>query len=160
MEKVTLVMEYCSGGTLLDLSNSLGQNILSDAAVARLLLPVARGLAHLHSVGVAHRDLKMENILLDARSTPKIADFGLATCERRCHDLAGTAFAMPPELVNRPSDSPAYDPCKSDIWALGIVFWELKFGRTPWKKASYKAQDFQDFLSSPNSFLASEPGME
>ncbi|KAG0245912.1 hypothetical protein DFQ27_003097, partial [Actinomortierella ambigua] len=51
MKKVTLVMEHCSGGTLSDLSSRLGNEVLTDAAVAGLLLPVARGLAHLHSVG-------------------------------------------------------------------------------------------------------------
>ncbi|KAG0247788.1 hypothetical protein DFQ27_001578, partial [Actinomortierella ambigua] len=157
-EEVTLVMEYCSGGNLFDYSNSLGAHVLTDAATARLLLPVAVGLAHLHSLGVAHRDLKMENILLDASSTPKIADFGLATCERLCRDQAGTEFMMAPELISRQSCSPAYDPYMADIWALGILFFELKFRRLPWESADCQSEDqFQDYLDSPSDFFTSQP---
>ncbi|KAG0249125.1 hypothetical protein DFQ27_000351, partial [Actinomortierella ambigua] len=81
---VTLIMEHCAGGDLEDHGFRLGPSVLSDAAVAKILLPVAKGLSHLHEVGIAHRDLKLENVLLDAQGTTKIRDFGLATEEALC----------------------------------------------------------------------------
>ncbi|KAG0252037.1 Serine/threonine-protein kinase 33 [Actinomortierella ambigua] len=158
---MTLVMEHCAGGNLEDQENRVGPRVFSDAAVAQILLPVAMGLSHLHEVGIAHRDMKLQNVLLDAQGTAKIGDFGLATQEALCRDRVGTPSTMAPEVFNRkhPSLSP-YDPKKADMWALGILFWQLKFGDLPWREASFDAKDdFDLYVDNPTAFLLLTPGM-
>ncbi|KAF9160856.1 hypothetical protein DFQ26_005130 [Actinomortierella ambigua] len=67
---------------------------------------------------------------------------------------------MAPEQVNIRAFSPAYDPCKADMWALAIMFWELKFRKRPWEQASYGARDrFEIFLRGSYNFLANEPDL-
>ncbi|KAG0357994.1 hypothetical protein BGX24_006098, partial [Mortierella sp. AD032] len=85
---------------------------------------------------VFHRDLKPENILVASDGSLKLADFGLATKERVSNDFGcGSSFYMAPE--QQPSRSSVgrrpYLPAKSDVWSLGIIFLNLRFGRNPWK---------------------------
>ncbi|KAF9157439.1 hypothetical protein DFQ26_008728, partial [Actinomortierella ambigua] len=155
----TLVMDYCEGGNLEDYAKTLSLNVLTDAAVAKILLPVAMGLSHLHEVGIAHRDLKLANVVLDAAGTAKIADFGLATQETLCVDSVGTKFGMAPEQYAAKYSSP-YNPKKADIWAIGIAFWQLKFWNLPWAKADYMAEGaFQRYVDNPAAFLLLTPRM-
>ncbi|KAF9155860.1 CBL-interacting serine/threonine-protein kinase 4 [Actinomortierella ambigua] len=158
---ITLVMEHCAGGNLEDLGNRVDPRVLSDAAVAKILLPLAMGLSHPHEVGIAHRDIKLQNVLLDAQGTAKIGDFGLAMEEALCCDRLGTPSTMSPEVFNRKHRSLSlYDPNKADIRALGILLWQLKFGDLPWQNASYDAEDdFERYVDNPAAFLLLTPGM-
>ncbi|KAF9159968.1 Chk1 protein kinase [Actinomortierella ambigua] len=144
-----------------DYAKTLGPNVLTDAAVAKILLPVAKGLSHLHDIGIAHCDIKLENVLLDARGTAKIGDLGLAKEEALCRDRVGTPSTMSPEVFNRKHSSLSlYDPKKADICALGIVFWQLKVRDFPWQNASYDAEDdFKRYVDNPAAFLLLAPRM-
>lgn len=75
-ECISLVLEYCSGGTLLSRLRAAPQHRLSERQASRYTRHVAKALAHLHGLGVAHRDLKLENVLIDAEGIAKLADFG------------------------------------------------------------------------------------
>jgi tRNA A-37 threonylcarbamoyl transferase component Bud32 len=124
-------MALMPGGSLKDHRQSL----VGDARrVAAIMEKVARGMQHAHEHGILHRDLKPGNILLDARGEPLVSDFGLAKFMDSSEDLTassnvlGTVPYMAPELLSRPVQkaSPA-----SDIWALGVIMYELLTGRRP-----------------------------
>jgi serine/threonine protein kinase len=139
---MVLVMELLKGKTLqalLDVSTKL-----SYADTLELLAPVLSALSHAHQQGVVHRDLKPENIFLardpDGRTIPKILDFGISQVERPYvpritgdgHNL-GTPGYMAPEQArgSRATDA------RSDVFAMGILFYECLSGANPFKGDSY-----------------------
>lgn len=73
---ICLVLEYCPRGTLMQLVRQSSQGRLPEEKAARYTRHIARGLAYLHHNGMAHRDLKLENVLVDGRGVAKLADFG------------------------------------------------------------------------------------
>lgn len=91
-------------------------------------------MAHLHREGVAHRDLKPDNILIasthdSSAPTLKLIDFGYATREQVSSLQCGTPNFMSPELLAKRE----YNPKKSDVWALGVLFFYLSEGRYPFR---------------------------
>lgn len=97
------------------------------AETARLIHSVASGMQAAHEAGVIHRDLKPQNVLIDARGTPRITDFGLARLlDDPSHShtgaLIGTYHYLAPELVG--SGSRAADEC-SDVFSVGVMLYEL-----------------------------------
>lgn len=155
-DSLYLVMEYCSGGDLYDaitsqhaaasdsglgfsaMPNLSGRclNVHSDASVLDAMTQILSALAHSHSNKVFHRDLKPENILVAGDGSLKLADFGLATKAQVSSDFGcGSSFYMAPEQQPTPraGGRRPYLPSKSDVWSLGIIFLNLRFGRNPWK---------------------------
>jgi len=130
---IYVIMEYCKLGELYNFIVSHGPLSPNDARpMFRQLLEAVH---YIHEHKVSHRDIKLENILLDEQMVPKLADFGL------CHSLAytqllatpcGTLIYAPPEVI---SNNP-YDGMKCDIWSLGIVFFAVVLGRLPWKESN------------------------
>jgi len=143
---VFMAMELVQGRTLRFL---LGADRLSIGEALRIGAKIAAGLAQAHQAGVIHRDLKPDNIMIGPESSVKILDFGLAKvlkCYRDARDpdasqadtlsgvatragqVMGTAAYMSPEQTRgEPLDQ------RSDIFALGIVLYELVTGRTPFR---------------------------
>ncbi|MGI9471437.1 MAG: protein kinase domain-containing protein [Rubripirellula sp.] len=127
--KVYFVQKYIEGSTLRDL---IKQGPLSPLRAARFIQEIAIGLEPAHSKDIIHRDLKPDNILLDMNGRCWIADFGLAISEDeqqgRRHELAGTPPYMSPEQIMRRVHF--LDP-RSDIWALGVMYYEMLSGKLP-----------------------------
>ena len=110
----------------------------------RLILQSALGLAHIHSLKILHRDVKSENIFLDAAGNAKIGDLGVAKTLTPTEDLGrtlvGTPFYLSPELCDRrPYDA------KSDVWSLGVVLYEMVTGKPPFR-ANGQAELFLKIL--------------
>ena len=129
-------MEYVAGGSLKD---RLARERLGPREAIALVATLARAMHHAHQADIIHRDLKPANILLRGASTPLITDFGLAKRLGGAGDatatgvVMGTAPYMAPEQASgRPREvGPA-----TDVWALGIILYELLAGHPPFEGSS------------------------
>ena len=125
-----IVMEYLPGITLRELLRDFG--VLTWEQTLDVVKAILQGLDAAHQAGIVHRDLKPENILMADDGRIKIADFGLARAAS--HDtqtgqaLLGTVAYLSPELV---TGSPA--DIRSDLYALGIMLFEMLTGTQPFK---------------------------
>ena len=122
-----LVMEYVPGKTLRDLLREKGR--LTPRLALAMMDPVVEGLGAAHDVGLVHRDVKPENVLLASNGRIKIADFGLAravSTTTNTGTLIGTVAYLSPELVTGGGAD-----ARSDIYSAGIVLFELLTGKQP-----------------------------
>jgi serine/threonine protein kinase len=124
-----IAMEYLDGG---DLRQRIGERIIASDAVT-YLQQIASALARIHEVGVLHRDLKPGNIMLRRDNSIALIDFGLAKRLRLQMEITGsgeifgTPYYMSPEQGHgNPVDA------RSDIYSLGVIFYELLTGRKPY----------------------------
>ena len=138
-----IVMEHVEGSPLASLIPE-GQGLPLDLALP-YATQIVDAVAHAHSRGIIHRDLKSSNIMIAPDGRAKLLDFGLAvrhvvdadagqlqtTCSREASSAAGTVPYMAPELLlGRPADA------RSDIWALGVLIYEMVTGRRPFHGAT------------------------
>lgn len=126
-----IILEYCSGGSLKDLINKSG--FIKQQVVIELSQQIIRALSFCHTKGIAHRDVKPANILIDRYGRAKLADFGLAqhfNKSQRISIFGGSLPYLAPEILQqRP-----YDPKRADVWALGITFYEMAAGCLPYNE--------------------------
>jgi class 3 adenylate cyclase len=126
-----IVSQYMSGGSLADLLDGIdGRRLPVDRAV-ETATQIARALAHAHSHGVIHRDVKPGNVWLADDKTAKLGDFGLAIALDRSRlttegTMLGTVAYMPPEqATGRDVDA------RADLYSLGCVLYEMLTGHPP-----------------------------
>jgi len=123
-------LEFCGGGSL---NRKLRGEVLEPKFAARIVEQLARAMAYAHEQGVVHRDLKPQNILLDEHGNPKVTDFGLAKLmdsdNTRSMSVMGTPQYMSPEQA---TESKSVDH-RTDIWALGVILYEMLTGRVPFR---------------------------
>ena len=124
-----IAMEYVSGGTLKDRIDQDGP--LAPGVAVRVASQVAEALGVAHDRGIIHRDVKPRNILVSESGDVKVADFGIARAASasaisRTEDMLGTARYMSPEQAMGEPVGPA-----SDLYSLGVVFYEMLTGRVP-----------------------------
>ena len=123
-----LVLEYAPCGDLFQTMNYHGLPSLYDAKVYTTQCALA--IEYIHQCGYVYRDLKPENILLDTNGCVRLADFGMAkrleSADERAYTICGTAQYMSPEVLT-------HRGCRfeADLWALGILIYELCSGGTP-----------------------------
>ena len=129
-ELAYLVMEYLPGITLRELMRE--QKRLTIPQTITIMDAILSGLAAAHSAGIVHRDVKPENVLLAEDGRIKIGDFGLARATTANTatgaQLLGTIAYLAPELVTRGTAD-----ARSDIYALGIMLYEMLVGEQPYK---------------------------
>lgn len=123
-----LVCDYCSSGTLLKLLNLHVK--FHEEKAKKIFKEICQGVYYLHiDCKVTHKDLKLENILMNDQGHVKICDFGLAIHhDANDIELAGSLAYISPEQINQ--SSPLACP-KSDIWALGVILYALVMGHLP-----------------------------
>jgi len=125
-EPPVILMEHVEGFELDRMAPSL-----DFRQRARIMLEVCEALQHAHDLGIQHRDLKPSNILLEANLSPKILDFGLSGGDPGRGHLVGTPAYMAPEQLD-PSRS---IDARSDVYALGVIFYEVLCGQRPFGDA-------------------------
>ncbi len=124
-----LAMEYVPGRTLRDLLNERGS--LGPREALDIMEGVLGGLGAAHAAGLAHRDVKPENVLLTGDHAVKVADFGLArmlagTSHTKTGMLIGTAAYLAPEQVSQ-----GVADARTDVYAAGIMLFEMLTGQQP-----------------------------
>ncbi len=135
-EQPYFAMEFVDGESLSSLLEREGPLKTSDAL--KICQQAARGLASAHAQGVIHRDIKPSNLMLNKRDQLKIADFGIAFTQRdfskkltATGDVVGTPGYLSPEVcLGNPVDA------RSDLFALGIVLYEMLSGQIPFNDPS------------------------
>ncbi len=152
-----LVMEYLPGITLRELLQEYGA--LTPEQTMDITEAVLAGLAAAHRAGIVHRDLKPENVLLADDGRIKIGDFGLARAASANtatgKALLGTIAYLSPELVTR-----GIADTRSDIYAVGIMMFEMLTGEQPYKgeqPMQIAYQHANDTVPAPSSFNARVP---
>src|SRR4051812_1477722 len=129
---VAIIMEHVPGGTVRDRLREFGSLGAEDAEW--ILRDVANALAYAHGQGIVHRDVKPENIFLDAtRRRALLSDFGIARNidTESGITLLGAALGTPQYMSPEQIDGDSVDG-RSDIYSLGVLGWELLTGRRPW----------------------------
>jgi len=131
LDKFYCIIEYVNGGCLFSYLKRKMKNMRSSITEdqARFFyIQIVDAVEHMHKMGVVHRDLKCENILLASDKTIRIADFGISALSTGLlKDFCGTPTHCPPELIQM---KPYYGTFM-DLWAMGVILYQLVDGLTP-----------------------------
>uniref|UniRef100_A0A3B3B5R9 NIMA related kinase 3 n=1 Tax=Oryzias melastigma TaxID=30732 RepID=A0A3B3B5R9_ORYME len=142
-----IVMEYCSGGDLLQRIQQQKTTNFCTENILRWFAQMCAGAQHIHDKRVLHRDLKSKNIFLAGDGSIKLGDFGSAcvlnSSKAYAHAYVGTPFYVAPEIWdNKPYNN------KSDVWSLGCVLYELCTLQHPFQASSWKSLILKTILTS------------
>ncbi|KAF2265112.1 Pkinase-domain-containing protein, partial [Lojkania enalia] len=178
------VMEFCTHGELFSLverrlfgsPNGGSDGYYSTADRLCFFKQLLRGVDYLHSHGIAHRDIKLENLLLDKEGHLKISDFGVAEvfsgehpglraaggeCGKNMGEIRmsnpGICGSLPyiaPEVLAK--EAP-YDPRGLDVWSCAIVYLTMTFGGCPWQAAKTEYGYYARFKKGWDDWLAEHP---
>ncbi len=125
-DDVFIAMAFYDGITV---EKMLSAGMLDHPTAIDIVAQVGQGLSHAHAAGIIHRDIKPANLLVTESGLVKIVDFGIARPESATNTSTGTvgtlAYMSPEQLEGVPSDP------RTDIWSLGVVFFEMVSGRRP-----------------------------
>ncbi len=153
-----LVMRYMRGGSLVE---QLDEGALSVDKAVEIILRLADGLNAIHEKNIIHRDLKPSNILFDQWGSPFISDFGMARPMQvdamitSLGSTVGTPAYMSPEQIQGESDI----DCRSDIYALGILLYEMLSGEHPYETDSLVGVIVQHITEPPPRLLDKNPAL-
>lgn len=129
---ILMLIEYAKHGDLFSQLSRVAQ--FTEERTLKIFYGVVQAVAYLHRLGYVHRDIKPENILLTDNWAPKLGDFGTSAAHKSIRNtFCGTFEYMAPEIYLR--DSQSY---KVDVWALGVLLYEMLHGKTPFKRDTMK----------------------
>ena len=157
--RVYLVMEYVPGRSLAAILREEGP--LAPPRAVELARQTCDALAYLHAMGVVHRDVKPDNVLVTAEGRAKLLDLGIAHVESaRKLTLSGLTasigtpdYMAPEQLRGKPGDA------RADVYALGTMLYELLTGRLPFEGADWEARMRSKRLEEPLPPSAHVPGL-
>src|SRR5712692_4668907 len=156
-----LVMEYIQGRSLREVIEEHAPDLLPQAEAIRLTMQICDALAYCHEHGVFHRDIKPENIMIQDDGSIKIIDFGVALLEgarrvtwRGLSGTVGTPDYMAPEQLQGERGT-----ASSDIYAVGVMLYEMLCGHTPFEGENVFAIINQHVSQDPPSILEFNPAL-
>ncbi|XP_022633215.1 CBL-interacting serine/threonine-protein kinase 3 isoform X4 [Vigna radiata var. radiata] len=129
--KIYIILEFVTGGELFH--KILNSGRMSEKEARRYFQQLINAVDYCHSRGVYHRDLKLENLLLDAFGNLKISDFGLSALSQQVrddgllHTTCGTPNYVAPEVLK----DGGYDGAAADLWSCGVILFVLLAGYLP-----------------------------
>ncbi|GMQ09229.1 hypothetical protein CsSME_00052677 [Camellia sinensis var. sinensis] len=130
--KIYFAMEYLRGGELFE---KVSQGQLKEDSARNFFKQLVCAVDFCHSRGVYHRDLKLENLLLDENGNLKVTDFGLSAFSENLkqdgllHTACGTPVYVAPEVIGKRG----YDGAKADLWSCGVILFVLLSGYLPFQ---------------------------
>ncbi|KAL3351225.1 hypothetical protein AABB24_019698 [Solanum stoloniferum] len=129
--KIYMVLEYVNGGELFDRIASKGK--LSETQGRKLFQQLIDGVSYCHDKGVFHRDLKLENVLIDGGRNIKITDFGLSALPQHLRDdgLLHTTCGSPNYVAPEVLSNRGYNGATSDTWSCGVILYVILTGFLP-----------------------------
>jgi len=143
-----IIMEYINGGNLFSFVKK--RRKLSEKTAKFLFKQIILGIKYIHEQNIVHRDIKLENLLIDLNNNVKICDFGigrkLQNKKQLLHDQCGTLMYMAPEILLS-SKEKGYEGFPVDIWSAGISLYIMLSGTLPFnykKKKKHKNNEEED----------------
>ncbi|XP_049305729.1 neither inactivation nor afterpotential protein C isoform X3 [Bactrocera dorsalis] len=158
-DEIWFVLEYCSGGTAVDMVNKLIklERRMREEHIAYIIREICRGAIELNRNHVIHRDIRGDNILLTKDARVKLCDFGLSREVDSTFGKRGTCIGSPcwmaPEVVTAMSAKDAEISSRADVWALGITTIELADGQPPFADMHPTRVMFQIVRNPPPTLL-------
>ena len=172
-ERLYYVMPFIGGGTLTQVLNGQPKGRFTERQIKFYVIQLVNGIQYLHNNNIMHRDLKLENLLLDETGYLKIVDYGMARvlrCNQTSYEMAGTPAYFAPELIK--GHGHAYP---ADWWAVGTIMYQMLTGVLPFHNRNVARQNQQitdaeleipnkvridhsdHFADIVNAFLTKEP---
>lgn len=123
-KNISIIMEYAEKGDLNSYIKSRRGKLIHESEIKSLFRQIVEGIKYLHNLNIIHRDIKSLNIFLTSKNEIKLGDFGLSKrvsgLSEELNSIIGTPIYFPPEMIVEQKYT-----MKMDIWALGIVLYEL-----------------------------------
>ena len=155
-----IVMEYVPGKTLKDLIRERGR-IAPDTAV-RMVIRILAAVDHAHKNGIVHRDIKPQNILVDAKGKVKVADFGIARLKTaqttRVDDKQNSALGSVHYFSPEQASGEVADE-KSDLYSVGVVLYEMLTGQVPFDGDTAVSVALKHVSEEPRSMRELNPAI-
>ncbi|KAI7078512.1 Pkinase-domain-containing protein, partial [Hortaea werneckii] len=144
------VMEYAP----YDLFATVMTGKMGREEITCATMQILSGVLYLHSMGLAHRDLKLDNVVINEHGIMKLIDFGSAVVFRYPFEneivLASGVVGSDPYLAPEVYDHSKYDPRPADIWSIAIIFCCMTLRRFPWKAPRISDNSYRLFISPPD----------
>jgi eukaryotic-like serine/threonine-protein kinase len=154
-----IVMEWCDGRLLRQIMQREGK--LPPERAVKITLGILRALEYIHNRGIIHRDLKPENIMVDDQDNIKLIDFGIASLEG-AKRLTYTGYSQAlgtPEYISPEQVKGKRGDVRADLYALGVMLYEMLTGRTPFSGPSPLAVMNDRLMSHPFPPRKADPGI-
>lgn len=154
--KNAIVFEYCNGMDFFDYIQQMDPLIQTKLFYFKQIL---EGLLYMHNLGIAHMDLKLENIMIDTfNNKVKIIDFGYSkvfhdslhidTFILKKNIYGSLAYIAPEEFLEI-----EYNPEKVDVWACGIILYIILYNGLPWHKAKISDKNYYNYINNNSKFI-------
>ena len=149
---ILIIMEYINGGNLFSFVKK--RRKLSEKISKFLFRQIILGIQHIHSKKIVHRDIKLENILIDLNNNIKICDFGIGIMldsdKELIQDQCGTPMYMAPEIILN-SKKGGYLGYPVDIWSAGIALYIMLSGTLPFSYRNKEKKEMNNSISLSNN---------
>lgn len=149
-----MIFELLTSKSLLSILKDKPERKIKEKECKKLIIPILDALQYLHSQNIVHRDIKLENIIMDKKNNAKLIDFGFSVIisnDQKLKVFCGTPSYMAPEIVAKQE----YNGFSVDIWSIGVLLYTMLSGFHPFQGSTEKElykKIFQGNYSMPTYF--------